>query len=237
MDVPGMTAYLEDSYTNAATALSLTTINKVNFNITSNTASQSPTRFRVVFKMPVVLPVTYTSVKAQQQNKVVAVEWKVENQLNIKQYEVERSADGRNFATVSLIPASVNKTDAYKWLDQDPLKGSNFYRIRNIDLDGTAQYSQVVEVKIGKSTSGFSIYPNPVQNSTIGLQANIPAGGNYQLRLINMAGQVIFTKEISLSAGSNMKAVKVDTQLAPGIYKLEITDPLNQSSIVNVNVN
>ena len=90
---------------------------------------------------------------------------------------------------------------------------------------------------MGKLSSGFSVYPNPVQNSTIGLQANIQAAGDYQLRLINMAGQVVFSKEINLPAGNSMRSIKVDTQLASGIYKLEIVDALNQSSVVNVNVN
>ena len=52
-----------------------------------------PDRFRIVFAPSVVLPVTFTSVKAYRQDKNINVEWRVENEMNIKQYEVEKSIE------------------------------------------------------------------------------------------------------------------------------------------------
>ncbi len=235
IDAPGLAAFLEDTYTNVARALSLTDTSTIDFSINANVASQASNRFRVVFKSVSVLPVTYTSVTAQQQNNAIAVEWKVASQLNIKNYEVEKSGDGRNFTKVSTTAASANAS-VYNWLDVSPVTGSNFYRIRNVDMDGSFQYSKIVEVKIDKTKSGFSVYPNPVTNNTIGLQMNNQPKGDYTLRLVNMAGQVLFTKSIYHPGGNTMEKIYTNTQLSKGVYKLELTDAKNTMGVVNVNI-
>ena len=184
--------------------------------------------------MASVLPVTYTSVKARKHQDDVLVEWKVENQLNIKKYEVERSVDGRNFVKAYTIAAT--NTNAYNWLDENSFSGANFYRIRNVDKDGSYQYSQIVKVNMDRNTSGFNIYPNPVTNNNIGLQINNLPAGNYNLRLISMAGQVMTEQQVSLSGGTATQSIKIDKLLSSGIYKLEITDAANNTTVLNVQV-
>ena len=49
------------------------------------------------------MPVTFSNVKAFELNNNIKVEWKVENETNIRQYEIEKSADGRQFVKVILV--------------------------------------------------------------------------------------------------------------------------------------
>ncbi|MEI9934385.1 MAG: hypothetical protein WDM71_05930 [Ferruginibacter sp.] len=69
----------------------------MNFTIGSVAASKASNRFMIVFSQPSVLPVTFTKITATQQNNNIKVTWDVTNQLNIRKYIVERSANGDNF--------------------------------------------------------------------------------------------------------------------------------------------
>ena len=96
-------AMLEDSWLNNSTPLNLGgAVTNIDFSVTSNPASANPDRFRIVFDAAGgPLPVTITSIKAAQQGSQVAVEWKATNQVNMKQYEVEKSTDGINYIKVN----------------------------------------------------------------------------------------------------------------------------------------
>ena len=93
----GIEGFLEDNYLHTRTPINLSGSTVVNFNIVNIAGSYAPDRFRIVFAPSVVLPVTFTSVKAYRQDKNINVEWRVENEMNMKQYEVEKSTNGTQF--------------------------------------------------------------------------------------------------------------------------------------------
>ncbi|MGH2566037.1 MAG: hypothetical protein ACRDE5_16080, partial [Ginsengibacter sp.] len=85
---PGLTGFLEDNYLHTRTPLGIDGNTDVDFTVTSAAGSYVPDRFRIVFTPPFALPLTFTSVKAYQQGTHINVEWNVDNELNMKQYEV-----------------------------------------------------------------------------------------------------------------------------------------------------
>ncbi|MEO7768413.1 MAG: hypothetical protein ABIS01_13370, partial [Ferruginibacter sp.] len=93
---PTLMAWLEDNYTGVKTALSTMSSSNYDFLINSDALSASANRFRIVFKQNKtgVLPVTYKSISAYRKAGNIAVEWTVENELNVTRYEVEKSIDG-----------------------------------------------------------------------------------------------------------------------------------------------
>jgi hypothetical protein len=235
---PILTAYLEDSFTGLTTPLSVTANSTVDFDITADSKSAVSNRFRIVFKQTIVgpLPVTFKTVKAYQKVKDIAVEWTVDNEINIKNYEVERSADGVKFEKVNTtIATGANRiSTTYNWLDVNPFNGNNFYRIRSIEADGRFDYSNTVLVKMGSISSGIRIYPNPVTDGIIGAEfKNMPAG-IYSAKLLNAQGQTILSKTINHAPGTSMENIKPDYKLLAGIYQLEITSPAKEITIVKV---
>ena len=139
--------------------------------------SYAADRFRIVFTPALVLPVTFTSIKAYQQNNTINVEWKVDNENNIKQYEVEQSADGNLFTLLSVVAATVNGGHQASYLvtDTHPVTGYNYYRVKSVDDNGKTAYSSVVKVLMGSSKQQITVYPNPIVNGIISLQLNQPA--------------------------------------------------------------
>lgn len=236
---PNLKAYLQDDYQGTNTLLDLTgNINNVDFSVTADPASAASNRFKIVFSNNLALPVNFTSIKAYQANTAIAVEWKVSNQLNIQQYEIERSADGSAFSKMAT--QAVNMTSgsdaAYSWLDLNPLTGDNFYRIRSVGNSGDIKYSPVVNVKIGKEKAAINVYPNPVANRILNLQFTDMEKGIYSIRLLNTMGQVVFTQQLTHNGGSAAQSISLGKSMAGGSYRLEIIQPDNSRTAKTVSI-
>ncbi|MEO6894880.1 MAG: T9SS type A sorting domain-containing protein, partial [Ginsengibacter sp.] len=226
--------FILDSYAKKETPLNSDGDTQVDFTVTSDAASKVANRFKIVFKTLHTAPVTFTSVKANAKNNQVAVEWNVENQSSMKQYEVERSADGNKFSNVAVIDANNNLTFAYSWLDESPLQGNNYYRIRSVDLNGKIEFTSVVKAQISNISVSIKVYPNPATEAKVNLQFNNQPAGVYYTRLINPIGQVIVSKKIIHSAGSSTETIQWNQNAAKGIYNLQISQPDGSMKVIRI---
>ncbi|MEP7110152.1 MAG: SprB repeat-containing protein, partial [Ferruginibacter sp.] len=233
---PNLLAFLEDSYTGNTTSIDLVGSTTVDFTINGDAASINSGRFRLVFKQSLPLPVTYSDVKAWRQGNNIAVRWNVENELNIRQYEVQKSYDGRNFTVVNTqsVTGAGAAAAIYNWLDIHAVAGDNFYRIRSIDRDGTGANSKVVSVNIESVEGGMEVYPNPATGGVIGLQLNNMAPGKYKIRLLNHLGQLLLIKDIYHAGGSASEKIKLSKGIVKGIYDLEIINPDKRTTVISV---
>ncbi|MFT3680248.1 MAG: T9SS type A sorting domain-containing protein [Ferruginibacter sp.] len=232
----GMQAWLEDSYTGKRTTLSTAGITTVDFNITADAASKAENRFRVVFKNSInySLPVTFTNVKAWPQNNNVAVQWNVENELNIEQYEIEKSSDGQHFTKAGSTTATQSNT--YNWLDETAAAGNNYYRIVSREASGKLLYSQVVKVNMGSIAGNINVYPNPVTNGVIKLKFTNMEKGTYNVKLLNALGQTVIATTINHAGGNNTKELDTPEKLTRGIYHLEISNNNTSAKVIKVMV-
>jgi hypothetical protein len=228
---------LQDSYLNTSNNLSLTAPTKINFTVDANAASAAANRFRIVFRNATVLPVTISSVKATQQNNNIAVEWKVENEINMLKYEVEKSTNGTVFTAAYAVNVNgnANANNTYNWLDVTAETGNNFYRIKTFGNNGEVKYSAIVKVNISSSkTSSMKIYPNPVTNNIINLQMANQPKGSYLLKLTNNIGQTIYTTSMISNSINSTLSINIPGKLTSGVYNLEINAPDNTKSTKTV---
>lgn len=230
----GVEAYLIDKYLKVATPVSLSDSSYINFTVTADEGSYAADRLMVIFKPMAPLPVTFTSVKANLKNADIMVEWKVENESNMKQYEVEKSVDGNKFTKAATIEAINGRANDYNWLDQHVSAGNNFYRILSIDVNGKFNYSQVVKVLTGKQVSEIMIYPNPIINGTINLNLTNQPAGMYGIRILNDLGQVILSKQFNHAGGNSIEIIKWDTKFAKGVYQLEVIKPSGEKDLISI---
>ncbi|MEP7144574.1 MAG: hypothetical protein ABI707_16960 [Ferruginibacter sp.] len=235
---PGLAAWLEDSYTNIPVIVNLPGITTVNFNISSDAASAARDRFRVIFKLADGGPVSvrFTSIKAWRQGRNIAVEWTVENEMNTNKYEVEKCMDGVNFSKVNTTIATGenHSSTSYHWLDRNVVTGSNYYRIRTIDLNNKIGYSHIVKVNMPEVQAGISIYPNPVKDGIIGVEFKNMAAGIYNAKLVNNLGQTVLSKIITHLTGTTVEAIAPDHKLVSGIYQLRVMAPDKKITTVKV---
>lgn len=228
LDMTGLTAFVKDSYSaaNNDMPVNLNGITSVPFSINTDPASYATNRFSVVFKVQGPLPVTIRSVKAYRQQKDIAVEWVTDNETSMKEYEVERSGDGRTFTKLGSTAATATNaaSASYKILDRNPLVGNNYYRIRSIELDGKTGYSTIVKVfiQVTEYDPSIAIYPNPVTGNTISLHLNAVEKGNYTVQLFNAAGQLISSKAFQYNGTDPSADLNTDANLIAGKYELRL---------------
>ena len=232
MSRPGLQGFLKDSYTGDSTALNLNGNTAVNFTIDANAASQNVNRFMVVFEAgSSTLPVTFTSIKATEQNNAIPVSWTVQNEVNIKSYVVQKSTDDKSFTDVATVTASGSAQ--YNWTDINAATGNNYYRIRSVATDGAIQYSSVAKVNVAAASPIVTIYPNPATNGVVGLQFTNMPKGVYTIKVLTTVGQVVAVKTINHAGGNASETVALNG-VAKGMYELEIVKPDGSMETYNI---
>ncbi|MBS1921461.1 MAG: T9SS type A sorting domain-containing protein [Bacteroidetes bacterium] len=161
----------------------------------------------------VVLPVNLISFSASKNNKSVSLNWTTANEINMTAYEVQRSADGTNFAPIASVPSqNIRSLTQYNFDDPNPPGNILFYRLKMIGISGYTKYSKIVSVNFS-SGNKISLYPNPVSTNQI-LHIADRNGQLLNIRFFDMAGRmlsnmIINSDDISLSSLRNQKGVVV----------------------------
>jgi hypothetical protein len=136
------------------------------------------------------LPVELTRFDATVKGQSVNVSWATASEKNNDHFDIQRSATGGEYNTIGTAKGQGSTTMAnnYSFLDSRPLAGASYYRLRQVDTDGTFSFSPVVAVQTGASTK-VMLYPNPSANQLI-----LPAGvGMVQYRIFNALGQTLLS--------------------------------------------
>jgi len=238
MQNAGVEAFLEDTYLNTKTPVSLFAPSSIPFTVVNEPGSYSPNRCRMVFKLMAPVPVSFTNVRAEKANEDILVSWKVENELAIDHYSVEKSADGRLFSEIGERIATGNQgsTVQYNWLDRDVINGMNYYRIRSLGLNGEVKYSEVVKLNVrDNSPSLISVYPNPVrEDGMVQVSMNNVQAGNYVISLYNELGQVTYRRQQAHAGGNAVYTINLGKELSHGQYTLEVKGTDNSKTTFNL---
>ncbi len=118
----------------------------------------------------VVLPITLLEFKGRQvAGTGNLLEWKLSNQLNVKHYEIESSINGITFGIIGLQNAKPYSggTLQYNFVDRNYDKGTNYYRLKITDNDGSFTYSKIVVITVTDEGYSITAYPNPVTNKLL----------------------------------------------------------------------
>jgi hypothetical protein len=159
------------------------------------------------------LPVELIRFTAQRQADAVRLDWATASEQNNARFEVQRSADGAQFRTLNTVAGqgTTAQRHAYSALDRQPLSGTAYYRLRQVDTNGQASFSPVVAVAAGKE---LALYPNPAHTE---LQVVAPAP-EATYRVLSTIGAVLL--EGRTSTGNATLNV---ASLPAGLYHLEVT--------------
>jgi hypothetical protein len=171
------------------------------------------------------LPLKWVYFTGQLKNKTVELKWQTANEVNVSRFEIEKSADGVNWTSLASVTAANGATNSYNYTDLTPVP-VNFYRIKEIDIDGKVSVSKTVLIRMA-TTTGIAVYPNPIVNKTINFYIMDPLmvqSGKIEIRIFDVTGQLRYSA--FENAATNMQ-IKVD-QLSTGNYFLVIRSGNNQ---------
>ncbi|MEP7141631.1 MAG: lamin tail domain-containing protein [Ferruginibacter sp.] len=172
------------------TAGVLTDVTSLVTNYGSTTTDHYPIFTRYAFD-PIVLPVNLLSFTVVKQNNTAIINWSTSGELNSKIFVAERSTDNRYWTAVGTVNATGNSNSKkdYSLTDYAPGKGINYYRLKQIDVDGRIQYSMVRAVSFEKK-SKINISPNPAK-TFIKITAGDNNAGYLTIEIIDITGKVI----------------------------------------------
>ena len=154
------------------------------------------------------LPIILDEFTAVADRSSVDLSWSTALEINSDHFTVESSTNaGQSWNTLGVVAAQGNTASVtnYSFVDSRPAHGTSEYRLVLVDRDGKTAYSPVKAVRIG-SISAVSVYPNPASdfvNITLSGEASISAN----IRLVNMAGQVMLEKTVSNAGGTTVPLV------------------------------
>ena len=165
-----------------------------------------------------LLPVKLISFSASYNDKKVLLEWEIDNPADVKRFIVERSINGNQWVEVKTIPGN-DQYRNYSVIDENPMPGKTFYRIKFIEKNNALSYSPVRQVRAGKNNE-FIVYPNPAKNKIfITGNFNYPAS----LKLLDLSGKIIFQKNLL-----NSPATIDLPHLSAGIYFLQVNEVVHK---------
>lgn len=175
------------------------------------------------------LPVKFRDISAVQKGSGINVNWSTSAEYNNQYFQVEKSIDGTNWAPLARVNGAGNSSALAKYSSYDarPVAGYNYYRVKQVDIDGKSDYSSVVRVKIEIEKTGVSVLTNPfVNNITVDFLSNHNQSVN--VRLTDISGKIIAAEKWQIAKGSSRINFEKVANLQRGMYILTVTDSNNE---------
>lgn len=189
--------------------------------------------FAVTSNVAGPLPVTLVSFEAKRAGATVACAWVTASEQHNDHFAVERSLDGARFQELGTVAGHGTSAaaHAYTFVDERPAAGLAYYRLRQVDADGTATYSPVAVVQGGEALAAAAITAAP--NPGTGEFALLTSfGGATQLRgsVVNMLGQPVATVDALVPGGAASLPLDLRAQPA-GVYLVQLVGPAGPVSL------
>ena len=167
------------------------------------------------------LPLTFLSFNVRLINGDAQLVWTTADEINVKNFEVQKSYDGAVFSTIGLLDARGGTTvNSYEYTDTRLRTGRTYYRIKENDRGSYFLFSSIMSVKLGEEQL-LMIYPNPVSDKKLFIDAINVAPGTYLVSLLDVEGRKVFTTKRLFS--NNVIQVQLDQNIASGTYFLTIS--------------
>lgn len=173
-----------------------------------------------------ILPVELTSFSASVVKGAVNLSWKTATEINNRGFNVERSANKSDWTKLAFVPGNQTSTStiSYSYVDKSVNQSGNYYyRLKQIDNNGSFKYSSIVEVDVN-SPSVFALnqnYPNPFNPSTI-ISYSLPQASNVKLIVYNAIGQPVRVLENEFKNAGAYNITFNASELSSGIYFCKI---------------
>lgn len=172
------------------------------------------------------LPVELLSINAKANKLDAILRWSTASEYNSRGFAIERSFDGTSFTEIDFVKGAGNSksTLQYSYQDVDVFTKTQvvYYRLKQVDVDGSYTYSEIVSVK--QATSNIEqvvVYPNPIIND-VTVELETLTAGNAEIMITDITGKVIDKTTVEVNQGFNKYTLNQTQQLTHGLYMITI---------------
>ena len=170
------------------------------------------------------LPVELVQFDVTCQNETPELAWTTASEINNDYFTIERSADATNFEPITIVngKGNISAISNYTWLDEAPLGGVAYYRLKQTDFNGSFEYHEIISVACNKRND-ISIYPNPFENSfTVQLSEN--STYPIHIEVNDYLGRKVYSQIIETRATE----ITLNEQLPTGTYFIKVITETSQ---------
>lgn len=174
------------------------------------------------------LPVKWLYVKGEMKNDQALLQWATGYEENTERFDIEQSSNGRDFKLIGTVAAAGKSTVTryYSFADRNSSSGWNYYRIKQIDIDGKSSYSRVITLLRKETTDKMLLYPNPAIDQ---VYIEWPSSEQWtSLELFTVSGHLL--KTISLTPATPYKMLDVQ-DLQNGLYMIRFKNQQSARTI------
>ncbi|MES2732212.1 MAG: T9SS type A sorting domain-containing protein [Bacteroidota bacterium] len=160
------------------------------------------------------LPIRLLSFSARWESNRTLLTWATAQEVNFDYFIIERSNDAKTFQEVGRVKGNGNSISQkdYSFTDGEYFAGFRYYRLKSVDLDGSAEYFKIISVK-SNPTDSYQMYPNPLKGQPLFIFIKSDNTGN-QVVLYNKVGLPVLQTELK----SGLNEIQIQHILQPDIY-------------------
>lgn len=189
---------------------------------------------KIYYNAPIVpLPVSLISFNASASNNQAKLSWSTASEANNNRFEIQRSSDNKTYVTVATVTGNgtTSQKSSYTAYDANPANGVNYYKLVQIDNNGTTTELAIKSVNFSiAQASAVSVYPNPA-SGVLNVNVNSKTAQSAKALLIGSNGSVYIAQDLTLNAGANTAVINLSGKVAPGQYVLTVAGNDLQESV------
>lgn len=173
------------------------------------------------------LPVTFTSFSGTKKGSGVQLNFTTSSETDNSHFDILRRTEETGFTKIGRVDTSKSKT--YSFYDENPLSGTNYYQIVQVDQNGTTNaYNKIVNVTTDLKDKSLNIVS--INNNLLKVAINVNNSSASSLTLTDLSGKIISSTKVNLDKGNNVKDVNL-ASLAKGIYVITLSSDKDKQSI------
>ena len=188
------------------------------------------TTYETPFTVNCVVPIELTDFRAKRiADNRAQLTWETKTEHNAAFFNLQKSLDGTKWQTMERVKATGGNSETpqyYATFDAQLADGTNYYRLEQVDMDGTITYSKVVSVVFDKEPTRINLSPNPVGNGylTIDIQ-NKEAQNDWTIDLLSIEGKLL--ERSKAACQGDCKTLIRFSELPYGVYFVKISNGKN----------
>jgi hypothetical protein len=181
-----------------------------------------------------VLATRFLNVKGYSANKKPVIEWSVAENESSKNYEVQKSNDGINFVTETIINTSGKVgMEGYSFRSAQDITNIIYYRIKINDKNNGFTYSRTIALKeTDNKTNNLTLLQNPV-STTLNFAYSATSANASTINIYSATGAKVFSTQMTMQKGMNTVSMNLDNRLVAGTYVLEVVNS-NERSVTKL---
>lgn len=222
----GGTAAYNYSWDNGGTTATITGLAPATYGVIATDANGCEGNTSVVVES--VLPIELLSFSGYYSKEAITLNWSTALEIDNKGFHIEKYSSGNDWKSIGFVQGNgtAEIRQDYKFTDKEPYFGKSFYRLKQVDFDGSFEYSNVISISVEREFTNLLLFPNPNSSEVINLQFVSQKKGDLQIEILNQIGQRIFTNDYNAENGTNNLKLPV-SDFPSGLYFVKVISDRN----------